>query len=297
MKLSRPRLLIVGAGYVGRALGAKLVEEGWQVTGWTASEQSALSLEVDGIQSIVGDVGSEDTWRSLDERSPDGFHSVLYCPSSGRGGADAYVNVHRAGVGNLLTYLRSSESKRNKCQLLYTSSTSVYGQNDGSVVSERSLTEPTSPTSQILVEAEQRVCAHGGTVLRLAGIYGPGRSVHLRKLKAGTATIPGDASRFMNQIRLEDIVGGIEFFLGTTMGQGEIYNVCDNAPCSYKEFYEFLCQKHGKAFPNVSPIDSNRKRGVTNKRVSNAKLAAMGWKLKYPTYREGYGNLTLNDGG
>ena len=88
--------------------------------------------------------------------------------------------------------------------LLLVSSSSVYAQTDGGVVTEESPTQPDRETGKLLLQAEQQVLVAGGIVARLAGIYGPGRSVILKRFLNGEAVIEDDGRRFLNQIHRDD---------------------------------------------------------------------------------------------
>ena len=168
----------------------------------------------------------------------------------------------------------------------FVSSTSVYGQTQGEVVTEESPAEPVSDTSRILREAERAALASGTTVVRSSGIYGPNRGVLLEKLRKGEAVIEGDGMRWINQIHQRDLVAALAHLIEAG-SPGEIYNATDDTPVTYNDYYtwcsEFLC----KPMPPQGPVNVNRKRGLTNKRVSNAKLRATGWQPMYPSFREG----------
>jgi nucleoside-diphosphate-sugar epimerase len=170
-------------------------------------------------------------------------------------------------------------------RVVFVSSTSVYAQNDGSLVTEESPAEPVSPTSGILREAEDVALGHGGFVARLAGIYGPGRSVLLRKFLEGSAVIEGEGTRHINQIHADDAAAALYHIIEHAPPAG-IYNVVDDCPVTQLECYTWLAAKLGRPLPPHGPVDATRKRGVTDKRVSNAKLRSLGWAPRYPSFRE-----------
>jgi nucleoside-diphosphate-sugar epimerase len=205
------------------------------------------------------------------------FDAVVHCASSGRGGADQYRRVYLAGAQNLATVFAPAT-------LVFTSSTSVYAQTDGSWVTEESPAEPDRETGRILRETEDHVLAHDGIVTRLAGIYGPGRSVLLRKFFDGTAIIEGDGSKWINQAHRDDIASAL-VHLVQARARG-IFNVNDDRPLAQLELYTWLAGRFARPFPPSGPIDPNRKRGWTNKRVSNAKLRALGWAPRFPSFYE-----------
>jgi nucleoside-diphosphate-sugar epimerase len=160
-------------------------------------------------------------------------------------------------------------------------------------VDETSLTEPASATAQVLLEAEQllleraRRCA---IVLRVAGIYGPGRGYWLKEYLAGRAKIEGDGQRILNMVHRDDVTGAIICALNRGIA-GQIYNVVDNEPVTQRACLEWLAGRLGLGLPAGVPEDSmmTRKRGNTSKRVSNRKLRTeLDWHLAYPTFREGF---------
>jgi nucleoside-diphosphate-sugar epimerase len=165
---------------------------------------------------------------------------------------------------------------------LFTSSTSVYAQTDGSLVTEESPADPSRETGLLLRETEELVLSHGGIVTRLAGIYGRGRSVLLKKFFTGEAVIEGDGRRWVNQIHRDDIASALHVLI--RRGMPGIYNVSDNTPMTQREIYEWLATRHGMPLPPSGPIDPNRKRGWTSKRVSNLKLRAFDWAPKFPSF-------------
>jgi nucleoside-diphosphate-sugar epimerase len=203
---------------------------------------------------------------------------VAYCASSGKGGAAAYRAIFVEAVGKLL---RGAEVEH----LVFASSTSVYAQTGGEPVDENSPALPNRETGKILREAEEQVLAAPGTVARLAGIYGPGRCVPLQKLLAGEAVIEEPGNRVTNSIHRDDAASAL--FLLATKRPGGIFNVTDDEPITQLEWYKEVCGFLNLPLPEAVPRDQVRKRGWTSKRVSNAKLRALGWEPVYPSFRSG----------
>src|SRR5208283_3615823 len=156
-------------------------------------------------------------------------------------------------------------------KFVYTSRTSVYGQNDGSQVKESSPTEPLAETSRILVETEKVLLAAvaerqvPAVILRVAGIYGPDRGHWFRQFMQDAAHMEGDGSRCLNMIHRDDLVGCIIAALKSGRA-GEIYNAVDDEPVTQVNFFQWLAGTVGKYPPESVPenVDENRKRGVTN---------------------------------
>ena len=274
-----PKALILGCGYIGRALGRALARQGVDVTGWVRTVGSSEDLADEGITPWIGDVADTSDWDGI----ADGFDAVIHCASSARGGAAIYRSVYLDGVRQALSHCPAA-------RFLFVSSTSVYGQEDGSAVTEASPAEPKTETGQILREAEEEALREANAlVFRVGGIYGPGRGILFERFRQGEAVIEGDGTRSINQAHRDDVVSALLCGLGVGIPPlpDGIYNVCDDEPVSYLTYYGWLAERLGKPMPPFVPPNPNRKRGWTNKRVSNAKLKAAGWKPRFPTFREG----------
>jgi nucleoside-diphosphate-sugar epimerase len=268
------RVLIAGCGFAGLATGRLLHAAGWQVVGLTQSHESAIALSGELFRIISADISVPAALANVAQEIGR-FDMVVHSASSGRGGAEAYRRVYLEGARNLLDVFAPR-------QLLFTSSTSVYAQSDGSLVTEESAADPDRETGRLLRETEELVLQHRGIVARLAGIYGPGRSVLLRKFFSGEAVIEGDGSRWINQVHRDDIASGLLHLIEA--GEAGVFNLSDDAPEQQRVIYEWLSRRFDRPLPASGPVDPNRKRGWTNKRVSNIKLRATGWRPRYPSF-------------
>ena len=267
------RAIIAGCGFAGFATAQEFVQAGWEVLGLTHTVESAERLKGQGFRVATADISIVESVAQLAaERRAD---VVIHCASSSMGGAEAYEAVYRRGCQNLLSVLAPK-------RFIFTSSTSVYAQTDGGIVTEESPAEPSRETGRILRATEDDVLARGGIVARLAGIYGPGRSVLLRKFFSGEAVIEGDGSRVINQIHRDDIASALRVL--AELGVPGIYNVSDDAPIAQRALYAWLAERFGQPLPPTGPIDPNRKRGWTSKAVSNGKLRSVGWVPKFPSF-------------
>lgn len=267
------RLVIAGCGFVGLAAARLFHERGWTVLGTTASEESATLLANEPFAVTAAELGNAAALAALEEWR--GCDAVIHCASSGRGGADAYRRVYLEGAQNLIQALRPR-------LLLFTGSTSVYAQSSGEWVSEASAAEPGRETGRILRETEEFVLSHAGCVARLAGIYGRGRSVLLRKFLAGEAVIEGDGGRWINQVHRDDIAAALVRLVEA--GAHGVFNVSDDTPMTQRAICEGLADRLDRPLPPSGPPDPHRKRGWTSKRVSNAKLRALGWVPRFPSF-------------
>ena len=267
--------LVVGCGFVGLELVRRFLDAGWTTSGITLIQKSASELQSAGWPVFSLDVSDDRQLANL-KLAP---HTIVaYCASSGKAGAAAYRTIFVEAVGR---FLRRAEVEH----LVFASSTSVYAQTSGEPVDEESPALPNRETGKILREAEEQVLAARGTVARLAGIYGPGRCVPLQKLLAGEAVIEESGNRVMNSIHRDD--GASALFLLASKRPGGIFNVIDDEPITQREWYKQVCELLNLPLPEAAPRDQDRKRGWTNKRVSNAKLRALGWEPVYPSVRSG----------
>ena len=169
---------------------------------------------------------------------------------------------------------------------LYTSSTSVYAQTGGEWVDEESAAEPAHETGRILRQTEELVRQNGGLVARLAGIYGPGRSALLRKFLAGEARLEDGGERYLNQAHRDDIAAAL-LHLVATPNDPQIVNVTDDQPLTQRDCYEWLATELNRPLPPSASKTGERKRGASNKRVSNRKLRALGWEPEFPDFQIG----------
>jgi len=284
------RVLVVGCGYVGLPLAVELAGQGHEVFGLRRSLPPGTAFQELGITPLRADVTRPESLAGL----PCDFDWVVNCVASGGGTEDDYHRLYFEGMLNLVNWLVTGNL--HPPRIVYTSSTGVYGQNDGSIVDESSPTQPTTGTARILVATEQLLLQEGRekdfpvVVLRAAGIYGPGRGYLLKQFLRGEARIEGNGSRILNMIHLEDLIRAIIAALERGRS-GEIYNVADDEPVSQKQFFEWLAERLGRPPPaQVSEAEAApRKRGLTNKRISNRKLRReLGVELAHPTFRSGY---------
>jgi len=286
------RVLIVGCGYVGTAVARALVHLGHDVHGVRRSPEGLQALASENIQPLAGDVSdpaSVATW-------PRNWDVVVNAASSSGGGVDAYRRVYLDGTRNLVAHLEGAGLGR----LVHVGSTSVYGQADGSWVDEASPAQPGSDSARVLVEAEHvllAACRSSGfpaVLLRVSGIYGPGRGHALQQLLRGEARLDGDGSRWLNMIHRDDVAAAV--LAAATSGQpGRVYNVTDDEPVRQRDFLQWLADAHGLPMPHQGndaerqPPARTRTRARTDKRVSNRRLREeLGWNPIFPTFRHGY---------
>ncbi|HLP78689.1 MAG TPA: NAD-dependent epimerase/dehydratase family protein, partial [Candidatus Paceibacterota bacterium] len=167
------RVLVVGCGYVGLPLGAELVRRGHEVFGLRRNADANAELMKAGIKPLTGDISRIEDLGGL----PREYDWVVNCVASGGGTVEDYRQTYFVGTHNLLQWLKAMPPRK----YIYTSSTSVYGQNDGSLVNENNPAEPAAETAKVLAATENLLLTAAketgfpSVILRLAGIYGPER--------------------------------------------------------------------------------------------------------------------------
>ena len=283
-------LFVCGMGYLGHRVAKQALHRGMRVTGLTRSVEKAKNLAQEGIHMIAADL-VERRWYAEVSQSAD---FVLNCVSAGGGGLEGYQRTYLQGMHSLLQWCSGGFSGR----LIYTSSTGVYPFSAGELVTEETLFEPQSRTSEILLQAEQVLHGNGPdgwTILRLAGIYGPGRHYLLNQVLSGESELPGEGDVYLNLIRVEDICSAIwKIWDADESALNAIYNVVDDKPSLKREVVEWLAEKTGWPVPRFNPEKSIRQRRLPNGKlphriISNAKLKkATDWRPEYATYHLGF---------
>ena len=267
-------IAIIGCGYVGTAVAHHWHQElGFTVTATTTTPERVAELE-EVAQRVVVVKGND----------PVGLQSVVQDQdtvllSVGAPYADVYFETYVQTAQNLVSVLKKTSVR----QLIYTGSYSVYGDREGGLVDESSPLAPANSNGQILVQTEEVLLSASSNslsvcILRLGGIYGPGRElVKILGRVAGT-TRPGNGSDATNWIHLDDIVGAVEFARSKQL-QG-IYNLVDDAHLSSGELFDKVCEQH--SLPKVVWDESLDKARPYNARVSNQKIIDAGYKLIHP---------------
>jgi nucleoside-diphosphate-sugar epimerase len=277
------RILIAGAGYVGGALAARLAADRHAVFGLRRRPAELPA----GVTPIAADLGDPASLRAL----PDALDAVVYAASAGGGGEPAYRAAYVDGPRHLVEALaRRSDPPR---RLLFTSSTAVYGQAGGEWVDETSPTEPVDYRGRVLLEGERWLAAGPipSTVLRLGGIYGPGRTRLVDAVRAGRAALAPGGPHYTNRIHRDDCAGALRHLLGLAAPAG-CYVGVDDEPADRADVLRWLAARLRAPAPREDPAaapDPDARGG--NKRCSNARLRAAGWRPLYPSYREGYAAL------
>ncbi len=288
-------LVIFGCGYIGSAVARVAVAQGARVTALTRNPDKASALCESGVSEVVvADLATADWHRSI----PAGADFVLNSVSSGGCGIEGYRNSYAGGMRSILAW--ATQLARPIGTLVYTSSTSVYPQGGGVTVDESADVAGTTAAGEFLLDAENQLRGTPAStigrriVLRLAGIYGPGRHHLLDQLRAGAETMGGGTHR-LNLAHRDDIVAAILACLtAPEAATAGVFNVADDAPAAKEEVIRWLAGRLGRPVPRFETVASPRRGGepAPDRIISNARLKGLlGWQPRYPSFREGYENL------
>lgn len=294
------RLLIFGCGYLGRAVARTALEGGWQVEALTRNPVKADALRSElGLRVVEGELSSDGWHAQLD---PAGA-TVVNCVSAGGGGEAGYARSYRDGMRSLIEWARGGAVRT----LVYTGSTSVYPQTGGSWVDEASPTAGTTPFNTLLLETEALLRAAvasaivpGARVLRLAGLYGPGRHHLIDQVHRGETELPGHGDYALNLIHRDDAAAAVLAVASAALPGFGIFNVADGNPATKAAIVQWTAARLGRpapAFrPDRSPARPSRRTlfdgRPPDRRISaNALRETLGWAPRYPDFRSGYGAI------
>lgn len=292
--LTGKRLVIFGCGYVGSAVAQAALVAGAEVEALTRNPGKADTLRAAGLARVaVADLATADWHPAI---AP-GADFVVNTVSSG--GPENYRRSYVEGMRSILTWAEKGPAPVGT--FVYTSSTAVYPQGGGSVVDESAEAPGSTPNGAIIRESEQLLEAAPAAVcrrafiLRLAGIYGPGRHHLLDQLRAGTAVLNGSGDHRLNLAHRDDIVAAILACLTAPADvAGEIFNVADDAPARRAEVVQWLASRLGRATPSFDGTTTTRRGGapMPDRVISNARLRrTLGWRPQYADYRAGFAGL------
>lgn len=288
--------LVVGCGYLGLRVARRWLAAGRQVYAVTRWPQRATTLAAEGLRPVVADVTVA---ASLDGLPP--AATVLYAVGRDRQSGTPARAVYLEGLQAVLD--RVAQSTPPPRRVLFLSSTGVYGDAAGKWVDESSPCLGEGDSARAMLAAETALRTHElgrrAIVLRLAGLYGPGRLPKLPDLLAGQP-LPLDPEAVLNLIHVEDAAQAVLSAEAHAQAPG-VYNIADGHPVLRGEFYRYLAQLIGCRPPSFAPALGGASRGRSgSKRVDNRRmLEELGIRLAYPSWREGLAAIAagLHSGG
>lgn len=271
-----PRVLIAGCGDVGARVAQLLHGSGNEVWGLRRSHAPLP----DGVTLLQADLTNADSLRQLPER----IDQVVYLPTPDKRDRAAYHQVFVQGLQNLLQALDTRALQR----IVFVSSSAVYGEHNGNWVDEDTPAAPLGFNGEVLLEAEQWLAGSScpATVLRLAGLYGPGRTQLFERLQSGRARVRSEPPFWSNRVHVDDAAAAIVHVLGLRE-PATLYLGVDNTPLPIAQLYGELAHKLGVPPPEEGPAP----QGIGSKRLSNARLRASGFSPRWPDSRVGYAAL------
>jgi len=291
------KIAVFGAGWLGNAIVQNALELGMQVTTLTRNPERSRELATLGVQTTITAPLHETDWH---DQIPQDQDYIVNCVSSAGNGLEGYRTSYLDGNTSLLNWVGSTS---HPAKFIYTSSTSVYSQSDGSTVNEDSPTPEPSQAGEILLEAENLLRTKSPFsqthILRLAGLYGPNRHYLLNLLRKGTTELPGRGDLLLNLLHLEDATSAIFASLQSNHPNFHLYNVTDGNPSTKSDIVHWLAKQlqiPTPTFnPNITPTRSPiRQSGgkIPNRIISNQKIQKeLTWSPTFTTYQEGYQQL------
>lgn len=285
------RRLIFGCGYLGRRVAKTWRDQGDEVWLVTRSTATAETWRADGYRALVADVTDPQSLVDLPSAA-----TVLWAVGYDRRAGQSIEQVYVAGLAKVLAALPSDTGR-----VIYISSTGVYGSAAGQWVDELTPCVPLRAGGRACLAAEECLAAHRlgarSVVLRLAGIYGPGRIPRAESLRAGEP-IDAPADGYLNLIHVDD-AAAIVVAAAERAPIPRLYVVSDGQPGLRREYYGELARLlHAPppTFVAPEPTSAAAQRAASDKRTSNARLVAeLGVPLQYPSYREGLAAIVAGD--
>jgi len=277
------RVLLAGCGDLGLRVARRLLARGDTV--W-ALRRTPPDESDDGVRWLAGDLGRADGLAGL----PEGITRVVYLPAPGARDEAVYRAVFVDGLRHLWQALDAGTLRR----VLLVSSSAVYGAHDEGAVDEATAPAPLAFNGRVLLEAERWLAARpvSSVVLRLAGLYGPGRMGLVERLRAGRASVPRDRSHWANRLHVDDAAAAIAHLLYLPDAQ-PLYIGSDGTPLPLDVLYDDLARRLGAPLPAAGPAPA----AVGSKRLDNTRLRQSGFTPRWPDAREGYAALLASQEG
>ncbi|MDK1328349.1 NAD-dependent epimerase/dehydratase family protein [Arthrobacter sp. zg-Y1143] len=276
------RVLIAGCGDLGTEAGLRFAAAGFSVLGWRRSPGNLPAAITGQAADLTGEL----------PRIPAGTDVVVIAVAAGERTEAAYRAAYVEGTANVMDALERDGVR--PARILFVSSTAVYGDADGGQVDEDTPPAPASATGAVILEAEQLLHDRrpDAVVLRLAGIYGPGRTRLIDAVTAGTAVVPA-GSQLTNRIHRDDAAAAIVHLTTRVSHPAPIYVGVDKEPVEMSDVLHFLADELGHALPAAAPASSSR---GGNRRLSSELLSSTGFDFAYPSFRDGYRAVLAGEG-
>lgn len=267
-------IAIIGCGYIGLEVAAAWTKKGDHVTATTRTPERLPELSKAAQKSVILKGNDEDEFIPLIA------HNETILVTTAADDAEHYESAYLHTAQILRRLALEMDLPRD---LIYTSSTSVYGDHHGLWVDESSELLGKGEQARILIEAEKTYASleelgWNVCILRLSEIYGPDREISKRVRSLATHPIPGSGDQYTNMIHKLDCAGAINYALRHHLTG--IYNLADDDHPTRKELYDEISKKFH--VPEVTWDPSLTSLHSGNKRISNHKIKKAGYRFVHP---------------
>ncbi|WP_434518306.1 SDR family oxidoreductase [Pseudomonas sp. NFX1] len=280
-------VMVVGCGDVGGRLARQLLARGWLVSGLRRS----IAQLPEGVVPVAADLSDAAIPAAWPQRASD---YLVYCVAASQHDEVGYQAAYVDGLRHVLAWLAARGQHPRR--LLFVSSSSVFAQQEGEWIDETAATEPEGYSGRVMLEAERLALASGipASVVRLTGIYGPGREWLLSQVRQGYR-VAEQPPLYGNRIHAEDAASLLAFLLQADadgVALDDCYIGVDDDPAPLADVVAWL-----RGYMGVTEwSDEQRVRRTGSKRCSNARVRALGWVPAYPSYKEGYAAILQGKG-
>jgi nucleoside-diphosphate-sugar epimerase len=278
-------IVIAGCGDLGIETGLRFAAEGHRVVGLRRRGELVPLPLVGRSVDLRHEVAPIDP----------GTDVVVVALAAGSRDVDEYRATYVDGLRNVLDGIDASGSD---ARVIVVSSTAVYDVDDGSTVTEATPAVASTPTAGVLLETEAllRERAPGALLVRLSGVYGPGRERLIDQVRSGSARLAPGVSPHTNRIHRDDAAAAL-VHLATLDEPAPTYLVTDDEPARLDDVYAFLAAELGvPELPRAEAAEASGRQGAGDKRLSNALLRSTGWAPRFPSFREGYRAVIAGEG-
>lgn len=282
------RLLIVGCGDIGLRIARLALQRGDEVCGLVRSAERAKELQNLGAQAIIGDL--DDPARPVPGLPTAGATVIYTVPPPGGGEIDPRIRV----------FCGSIEPGEEPQALVYLSTTAVYGDQGGEIVTEETPVRGGTSRARRRLDAEQLLLSWGGhrrvkvVILRVAGIYGPNR-LPINRIEEGAPILRADQSPYSNRIHAADLAR-LTLAAAARGEHGEIFNICDGETSTMTDYFNAVADACN--LPRPPQIDRTEGAKVMHpllysyfsesRRIDNRRMTErLGVTLLYPDLRSG----------
>jgi nucleoside-diphosphate-sugar epimerase len=277
--MAMPSVLIAGCGDIGGRLASQLLHQGWTVYGMRR-DVAKLPQGVLGIRGDLFDARIPAQWPEAR------IDYLVYCATPTERDEPGYRAAYVEGLRHVLAW--TDQSGQRPSRIVFVSSSSVYGQQQGEWIDETSPAEAQGFSGRVMREAEQVALSskYPASIVRLTGIYGPGRSDLMNRVRQGYS-VAIDPPLYGNRIHADDAAGLLAFLLQTDAGGvtlDDCYLGVDDAPAPLAEVVGWMRERLGV----TQWSEENSLRRAGSKRCSNARARALGWMPRFSSYKEGY---------